>query len=214
MRDSSRLLVTGFILSLCLFYAQAWAGATREGDGNQALKRMQFMLQQLTKEKAVLEDDKAKLEGEVKDLEKDLKSAEQEIADQGLTIERRESSIAGLNATVEKRDEKIAKREKQLRDLIAKYQDAQLLIQQLNEEKSGLQQTVAEKDRVITQMDEKNLEMFKANQELMDLYENKSGWDSIFQKEGVTGLKQVEIENILQEYRFRIEDNRTAVEQN
>ena len=44
------------------------------------------------------------------------------------------------------------------------------------------------------------------NDRLIDNYNNKGVWDSIVQNEPFTGIKQVEIENILQEYRFANED--------
>lgn len=191
---------------------QALAGttATRSDDGNQALKRMQYMLKQLTNEKAELEIENGKLTGDIESLEKKLKKAKNEIEENELSIQRMEANINGLNGTIEKREAKIAKREKQIREVIGKYQDAQLLIRQLNNEKAELELTIVERDNTILEHDEKNLKMYEANLELMDLYENKSSLDSILQGEGVTGLKQVEIENILQEYRFKLEDNRVS----
>ncbi len=188
---------------------QVNAGAIREGEGDQAMKRMQFMLKQITKEKAILEQDKLTLEKELADVSKELEEAKETIVDNELAIQKLEAKVAGLVSTVEKRDNKIERREKQLREVIAKYQDAQLLIKQLNIDKEELQYTVEQKNAELDDYDNKNLKLYEANLELMELYENKSSLDALLQKDGITGLKQVEIENILQEYRIKSDDNRT-----
>lgn len=204
-----KLLSTFIILFISL---SVQAGATRQDDGNQALKRMQFMLKQLTNEKAELEIEKDKLDEQVEELEKKLSKVEQLNEEKELSIHRMEGNINSLNGTIEKREAKIAKREKQLREVIGKYQDAQLLIRQLNSEKADLEQVVFEKEEIIEDYNQKNKNMYDLNLELMDLYENKGRFESVLQSEGITGLKQVEIENILQEYKFKVEDNLTNLD--
>ena len=51
-----------------------------------------------------------------------------------------------------------------------------------------------------------NHNLVQMNDKLIDNYNNKSCWDSVAQNEPFTGINQVEIENILQEYRFANED--------
>ena len=187
------------------------AGATRSADeGDQAMKRMQFMLKQLTAEKAELENKVTDMEKEVKDLKKDLKAAETTIEDRNAEINSKNNNIAGLNGVVAKQSAKIEKREGQLRQVIEKYKDAQILINQLNNDVANLQDDIADRDDTIALQEEKNLKMYEANAELMELYENKGAWDSALQAEGFTGIKQVQIENILQEYRFKLQDSKIS----
>ncbi len=200
------------LLFLCIS-THTFAGATRDGEGDQALKRMQYMLKQLNEEKSRLEIEFSELEKEKKDLDKDYKKAKEQIIDMELTIQKNEANIASLEGTVEKRDAKIERREKQLRDVIGKYQDAQLLIRQLNGQIADMNQDIESKNASIEEFDEKNLKLFEANQELMDLYQNKSTLDALLQKDGITGLKEVKIENILQEYRLKLENNRITEEE-
>ena len=51
-----------------------------------------------------------------------------------------------------------------------------------------------------------NQKLYEVNLELLDLYKNKSAFDAIKQREPITGLSQVQIENLSQDYRFKIED--------
>ncbi len=205
------VLFLSFFLSFIVY-----AGATRDGGSSgadQAMKRMQYMMQELNTQKAALEQEIIQLKKDNKELEKDLKKAKKEISQNEATIDKYKGRVAGLNNTVEKRDEKIDKREGQLRDVIAKYQDTVLVVQQLNGEKAELEETVAEKESIIQEQEVKNAILYKANIELMELYENKNRIDGLVQSEGFTGLKQVEIENILQEYKFKLQDGQIQLEE-
>ena len=51
----------------------------------------------------------------------------------------------------------------------------------------------------------KNLQLYKYSVELMDRYKNKGVWSGVAQMEPFTGLKRVEIENLLDEYRDKLE---------
>ena len=189
------------------------AGATRQDDGDQALKRMQFMLKQLNEEKALLEIKIGELEKENEKLDDELDEAKDNISDLEITVQRRDATITDLNNTVDQREAKIERREGQLRDVIGKYQDAQLLIVRLNDEIARLNDNIEEKNAAIEEFDTKNSKLYEANLKLLDLYKDKSVLDALLQSDGVTGLKQVEIENVLQEYRFKLEDNRISQEE-
>ena len=43
------------------------------------------------------------------------------------------------------------------------------------------------------------------SQELMTRYHRKGVWDAILQREPVTGLKEVEMQNVLQEYQDKLD---------
>ncbi|WP_145999139.1 hypothetical protein [Oceanicoccus sp. KOV_DT_Chl] len=51
-----------------------------------------------------------------------------------------------------------------------------------------------------------NSKMYDINIELLSYYNNKSAWDAVMQKEPVLGLKAVKMENMVQDYRYRLED--------
>lgn len=201
------------LLLLLLLPGFAQGGATRQDDGDQALKRMQFMLKQLNEEKALLEIKIGELEKENEKLDDELDEAKDKISDLEITVQRRDATITDLNNTVDQREAKIERREGQLRDVIGKYQDAQLLIVRLNDEIARLNDSIEEKNAAIEEFDTKNSKLYEANLELLDLYKDKSVLDALLQSDGVTGLKQVEIENVLQEYRFKLEDNRISQEE-
>jgi chromosome segregation ATPase len=55
-----------------------------------------------------------------------------------------------------------------------------------------------------------NRRLFEIGNELLDRFEKKGVWASLREAEPFTGLKRVELENIVQDYRFAIDDQRVA----
>ena len=98
------------------------------------------------------------------------------------------------------------------------------LVSELEKEKSR----VAELEPLAAQLQEKSAELglnlqkrtrdydrcFKHNQqmaeaagELLVRYQNKKVWDALSEKEPFTGIGKVELEHLVQEYGFKIEDH-------
>ena len=46
--------------------------------------------------------------------------------------------------------------------------------------------------------------LYETGLEVLDKYKNKGIWDAFMQQEPVTGLNEVEVENIIEEYRHRL----------
>ena len=68
----------------------------------------------------------------------------------------------------------------------------------------GLRKMTRDHDRCFKH----NQEMAVAAGELLERYQNKKFWNALGEKEPVTGIGQVELEHIVQEYGFKIEDHR------
>jgi|GEM_PF-1533838 len=51
-----------------------------------------------------------------------------------------------------------------------------------------------------------NIKLYEVNQELVGAYQDKSAMDAIKQRDPFFGLKRVEVENLVQDYQYRIED--------
>ena len=51
----------------------------------------------------------------------------------------------------------------------------------------------------------KNLQLYQYSQELMTRYQKKGVWAALSQKEPVTGIKDVRVENLLQEYQQKLD---------
>ena len=190
------------------------AAERRANAGDQAMKRMQYMMKQLQQDNQALVADKKKLDDEVADLRKDLARAKKDIAGKKASIARFENSNAALNRRIEQLRTRNGKTVEKLRKVIGKYRDLALLVRELKAASQQDRSTIGQREHLVSALEKKNKALFELNQELMRRYRDKGIVDAVAQGEPFSGLKQVQVENLLQEYRFRNEDNRAAMAEN
>ncbi len=184
------------------------AQSARSGDSSreqQAMAKMQYLMRQLSAEKAELQARNAQLEGEIEALRADLEQLESRLG-------RTSEALDRYKETDEKLRELLQKSQDRTRDLIDQYngklQEAALLIGDLRTEKAEVEGISAQRQQAIETCESKNEELFQVNAELLERYEKKGLWDSFKQREPFTGLGAVAIENAIAEYRFKLEDLR------
>jgi chromosome segregation ATPase len=75
---------------------------------------------------------------------------------------------------------------------------------ELAQVKQGLEQSKSE----TVSCEAKNLKLYTYSQDLLLAYRKKGVWDSLAQKDPVLGLKEVSIENVVQEYQAKLASQR------
>jgi chromosome segregation ATPase len=186
-----------------LTVSPAWAEAPK-GDpaGQQALKKAQGMLRQLSQEKTALEAEKTALEEKLKKLEQEVKKIEPLENE----VERHKASLEtlkGSNDTLETQLQGERTRQKQL---LEKQHDIVTKAKQIQSDNQLLVHAVKEREEWIAECGEKNRGMHAVNQELLGRYRDKSFWEKAKELEPFTGIGQVKAENTQQDYKFRLED--------
>src|SRR5262249_13511091 len=106
----------------------------------------------------------------------------------------------------------LAQSQKSNADLQAKLTDTSGRFAKLGEEHSGSLRTIASRDAQIKQQqgtlmqtrteiaacEDKNLKLYGYGEELMQRYRNKGAFEAMRQAEPFTGLKQAQIDNVLE----------------
>ena len=166
------------LLALALASSAVCAG---DADDQKAMARAQRMLRQMSQERDALQAENAKLKGEVEELNRKLgglkKSSETALA------KSREGNTA----------------------LSENLQKTALNLRQTEADKTQLQTTVVDQAQLIESCEANNVKMLQINRELLVDYEKKGFMDAMLQREPLTQLKRVEIENIVQDYQDRID---------
>lgn len=159
----------------------AAAGAADAADDQKMLARAQRLLRQTATERDTALTENAGLKSEVGELNRKLgalkKSSEASLA-------RSRESNAALSED----------RRKTMQNL-----------RQVEADKTQLQSTVVEQAQWIESCGAKNVKLVEVNRELLQRYKNKGVFDAMLQREPLTQLKRVEIENIVQEYQDEID---------
>lgn len=187
-------LLTALVLLVSLPSMPLHAEPKKPNREREMIVRLQQNLQKSEQEKAALQQQKAAVDEQ-------LKAADDKVLTLGKTAHR----AAGLDrrvATLE-RDaaalrERLAEAEKQAAGLDAAKKSAEA-------ENSRLRSQLARLEKDADASEAKNVQLYKYSLELLELYRHKGGFTSLAQAEPFTGLKRVEIDNLIEEYRDKLD---------
>ncbi len=198
--------------------ASAAADDKKERD---AQRKLRLMMQNMTQEKAALESEKNSLSEQVKSLNKqitDLKNSSAsvsrkkdarvgEVEKELLAVKEENLSLASkLQAAQSSLEDLAVKSRESLQGL---QKDLQTSVDQGDACKSQLQESasnVSRQSQLIEMCEKKNMVLYELNVEILDRYKKKGAWDALLQAEPFTQIRKVEIENIIQEYKEKLEN--------
>lgn len=200
------------LIALLLAFSGSLYSQDREKD---ALRRMQAANQRLAAERAQLEREKAKLEQaqqaaakEKSALEKSLKGEKGVVAKQRKEIEALEAAKTGLEA-------KLAEAAAREAALAAKLAETEKALAASRQDGEQLRKRIANQSGTIGlwqakagDCQAKNGELARLGHELAERYRAKSCADVGRENEVFTGLGRARMENLLEDYKDRIDARR------
>ena len=163
-----------------------------------AIARAQYMLRQMNAEMVQLKASQQSLLAEKESLQKDF--------DQ-------------LQNKYEKLTSKSSKKQQAMSDQVSELKQKYIeIVEQHNEARKQLSEATQENDRLYAVASEQtksidlcvnnNKKLYEINHELLVKYENKGVWDSMTQAEPFSGLTPAQIENLVDDYQYRLDDLR------
>lgn len=188
--------------------ANAGEVTQRAGGANtDAPAKTQMLLRQMTEEHNALATEVEKLKEENK---KEVETREAKIAALNKRIDGMRTDMDNTEQLAQKYQQgntalrqRIVDSQEKMQKLVDKYKELVAALGYVEDERAQLRKTVVGKDVEIGSCADKNQKLYALNLELLDLYENKGVWDALLQKEPVTQLKRVEVENIVEGYKER-----------
>jgi chromosome segregation ATPase len=189
--------------------------AQQDRNAERNARRQQLQLQQLQQQIQQEQAAKTKAETERADLAKQLKQGEQAVS-RGRAAQR--EADAKFKAVETARDELAAKLAELEKTLEAQRKTAEAALAEkdrelalaANRQKAGqgaqseLQARFAAQVRLVTECSDKNDRLVKLGAELLDRYRRKGIVDAARQRDPVLGLGDVEMFNLVQEYRDKL----------
>jgi chromosome segregation ATPase len=167
----------------------------------QMLRRMQQQLNEMQQQKSTLDQEKAALEETLKNAGKETES------------HKKSAASAAAKASRLEKDIEAASREKA--ELSAQLKEAQKQNQELALQRKQLEQDLKVKSASLAKEGEQrnlcetnNGELYRIGRELVDWYTSKGPLSAILEAEPFTGVKSVEMENLLENYREKLETQR------
>jgi chromosome segregation ATPase len=201
------VVVVAMVSAACISSALAQA----ESRERELLRRAQSALQKSEQEKTKLLEDKAALEKEKNDLNEKIKAkgrTERQLAEARKKEAAQAKLVEGLRGELETSRAKVSEFEGHIKVLDGRLAESEAHGEQLTAHGADLKRKLHEQREIIGRQvqtlqacDDKNAKLYQLTGDLMSSYQRKGVWDSVLQKEPFTGIKDVEIQSLLQEYR-------------
>lgn len=196
-----------FLLALMALPVMA---ADKDKAAKQQERRMRQMMQQVQAEKEQLqtqfEQEKAMLKQEAEAEQAKSNELKSSVA----SANRRNSQLTSELETLrkEKADAQSHHQALQakLEDMQQQLANAQDMIRKGETERSNMQGVIVKKQQQLNASREKNDKLYDFGLQLIKIYEKPSLYQKVMRDELFTQLKRVEIENILQDYKDKIDE--------
>lgn len=218
--SNSRTLVT-ILLATCIALQPALAADKKDKAAREVQRRMALMKQQMEAEKAELQagfdKQKAELEARLQVSEKSVnvargslaaskrRNAELEGQLESLRIEKLALELAKL-----KTDTSLTETREQLEVTRKTLAEAQRDLKTNESQRKEISKSLVQRDTSLAACTVKNEKLHAFGLELVKIYEKPSLYEAILRTEPFAQIKRVELENILQGYRDKLDDQRVT----
>ncbi len=214
MRNSN--LLPGLLL--VVFWMAFWVpvtGFSEEAPSaeKRALAKAQSLLKLLNTQKVAAETElasvKLQLEEQALKLSKLDESFKAQTAALTLTkasLEAATTSSAGFAKALETSQKRLAHSAEQLAQLTARQRETQRTLQETEASRVQVARDLEANIAQLKDSESKNLALYQANQALLEEFSSEGTFKRLFRSEPLTGVRQVQIENLRQEYANKLAD--------
>lgn len=198
-----RLIVTA--ASLLVAAPMSIVLAQTERSGNADARVMQ-QLQQISAEHAALQSENAKLKLDLEAAKKDLAKAVASNASSQARAKTLEANAGRGEASSKQAEEQLERVRAQLQELIAKFRETGQTLRDVETDRATIRGQYEVREREFKTCVDRNAGLYILNAEVLDKMENLGFWSSIAQREPFTKLKRVQLENLIDGYKYRADE--------
>lgn len=203
---------TLLLLLAMMALASSPSWAANDSREKQMLRRMQQQVQQLDQARALAEQEKAAALADKETAERELDkvrsgeaSSKRQLASERAARSRIEAELKSLQAESEALKARLADTEKQLADSVALQRATAQTLAQVESAKKKTEGQLSGKAHDLQVCQTHNGQLYAIGREMMQKYRDKSCQDALVQAEPFSGLKKVEVENLLETWRDRLD---------
>lgn len=189
------------LAAMTLLAAPAFAAEKKNDPAREQARRLQQANRKLEQEKSLLAKEKTEVETRLKEAEDKIGSAQGRAAGADRRAAQLGKDLEALRGEKETLAGKLAETEKRLAETADKLRSE-------NDERKRLETLAAQQKQSISQCEALNAKMHAEGLALLEKYRNKSCMEAALQAEPFTGLKQVEVENFVEDSRDKLDELR------
>ena len=181
--------------------------AQTERTGNADARVMQ-QLQQVTGERAALQSENAKLKQEIEGLKKDLaRVSASNSALQGRS-KALEAAAGRGEQSGKQAEEQLERARAQMQELVTKFRETAQTLRDVEGDRTALRGQFEAREREFKTCVDRNAGLYNLNAEVLDKMANRGFWSNLTEREPFTRLKRVELENLIDDYKYRADELR------
>ena len=171
--------------------------------GKDQVKRMQQLLRKAAQDASRLSGEKEVAEGHLKETQDKLDATQRKAESLGAKASALVKELESVKSEKEVLSVKLADTGKQLADTTVKLKETEA-------ERRRLETVGASQKETIAVCEGNNAKLYQYGTEVLCQYQHKGCTAALLQVEPVTGLKRVEIENLMEDYRDKFDQQKLS----
>jgi chromosome segregation ATPase len=203
-------LLMMLVLSSTILTSNAWSQDDRASRERIALRRAQQQVQQALQEKTALEEKVHGIEQEKEKLAGQIDGAQAHAKAESAKNQRLQLSIDTITQEKQTLLAQKVELDQRLAELTAKHAGAERELAQSQATNKQLQSTLSKREQQVASCEDKNVKLYQYGRDLIGQCRDHSATDAVLRLEPFTGIKRVEIENLLEEYRDKLDTQKLS----
>ena len=183
--------------------------AQTQRSGNDSTRIVQ-QLQQVTADKARLQQDNDSLKKELDEIKARFSQAGADLGKAQQRVRQLESASSKQPVSNPGTEEALEKSKAQLQELIGKFRETAQSLKDAEVDRDGQVAARAAKERELSACVDKNAQMYLLSTEVLDRMEGQGVWSAMKAKEPFTRLSRTRLENLIDDYRSRVNELKLA----
>jgi chromosome segregation ATPase len=177
------------------------------GSGNAQLVQQ---MQQLASERTALQAENARMKKELADMTRErdqLRSGRTALDQRGKASEAAAARSAKEKESLEAENQKLKDR---MQDLVAKFRETAETLRGVETERTTFKQSLTSKEGELAACVKRNAALFELNEEVLTRVADEGMFSRLASLEPFTKIKRVELENLVDDYKFRAQDQQVS----
>ncbi|MDP2229638.1 hypothetical protein [Methylotenera sp.] len=173
----------------------------QEAEQEKAAMQTQFDLQKKELEDKILSKDE-----QLQELDKSLETSQRKVKKLESDIAKVNTEKVALDTKLQQTQLMLETTQTKLADLQLQYSQAQTDLKVNDNQRKTLSTNLAQTNKSLSVCEEKNTKLHRFGTDLIKIYDKPTSYDAVMRKESFLQLKRVELENILQNYQDKLND--------
>ena len=201
------LLSCSALMLAAVLTGPACAQVERSGGGANAQLAMQY--QQVVTERTQLQEENAKLKKDMSDLKKQLDDAKHQVTmSKAADANRNQAQLTAAQAAQDRSAKDLADTRGKMQELVDRYRETATTLRGVETERTQLKQQLAESKATFDKCAQDNVAIYQITDEVLNRYGHQGLFSRVGRAEPFTKIKQTQAENLVLEYRERVDQLR------